>query len=248
MDVCVADELMPNCLKGFGIDWTGYSLPGGAGFQERFVELVPELAKSIVKANRHIDRLKADHARRVELVEHLEGVRKGLGRLMDGGDAVHGAWYLEYVLQAVDHVSVDVDTEGVAKKVAETEADIRFMVNLMEYVKADREVDMMLYGIYFVEPKYKAMVFRELTRAMRRVESAQVAVNTSRSAVKAGTEHLFGGLYDTLDKSYALLIPHFKKLKKMVAEIGAATVFKDSGYQRLLHREFEMAESMRRAS
>lgn len=228
-------EKAEDVLAGVVVNWAEYEPPGGERWRELYTEgVAPVLEKARadailekkriedgVKAASKIRKLCADIARIAgELREEVD--RGTLSRDIFMSEALSkvegGAAFLGRAAKTEVEIRTEYGGTG------DIDEDIRFFDAFQELVDADAELDRLLFALVNIDQKYRAKVFRAACRNLSVVERAREVVRHSKSVVLDGIRPQIAPLLSMIDKSYAVVSPVMRGIKKMVAKSGASVL------------------------
>lgn len=230
-------EQCEEILKGQPIDWVNYIPAGGDGWQRLFrEEIAPTLKASREKAER-TKRVIAERLRNIQRVRELaieiqergNELTKAAGVLAaTEEDALDLATRISGIVAGARGVFNFADalqgTDAVLAKTRDIDEDIRFFDAFTAYIKADAELDRLLYALPFVTLKYRVKIFRAVLRLLNAVETNREAIRNSKSVVLKNIEPRIKPLLDILDSAYASTSPAIRRMKKDYAKRGSAAL------------------------
>ena len=216
---------MPEVLSGLQVDWRGYEPPGGCEWQKFFSDAHAGLSEMIAGLRAHRASVVAANEKAKEILRHTDDIgafTSMISELVPNDSADPLALWTALAPAAVEAVK-----RRLAEKVAcdgtlkEIDDDIAFAVALEQLFVVDAELDMVLFAIHKVPPKFRTKLFRHAFRLSRVVSDALDTIRRSGTPIKGRVLDLFKEPYEGLTKAYDELLPALKMAKKRVDREGA---------------------------
>lgn len=223
---------VPEICREFDINWEKYEAPGGNKWLNYYhTEIKPIFEKSLADAKKELELFNEAHARQNAIRKGLEAA-KAIGQMIvelsalpdNGINPARLQQLIEWNAATVqltkrDLLHRDIFTvDEQHRSVEMIEADIKYMTILQEYFDKDFELDVVLYAMYKVAPKFKAKLFRHAMRLLPVIETNRKLIESSKSFIKEKTFELIKPCIDELDKCYSSLSGSLRKMKKEAAK------------------------------
>ena len=236
----------PEILRGLGVNWSNYTPPGGAGWQESLHEkLLPgvqeaidsyekarkDLSWTIVRMDtasadlRLVGRLLAPLAADIDefgssvlqrIVEKQLGVASG-EREPDSGAV---AWLKGANENIEKLLSWNKKAHDWKREMDVIDADVTYLKAVRAFFTKDRELDAVLYGMHEVEIKYRTRIFRYAYKLFRETMDALQTIENSKSDIKGVVGKLFDEPMKELKEAYVSMPTFMKYCKKGIEKEG----------------------------
>lgn len=254
----------PEALVGFGLDWSKYVPTGGWEWNHNLrTNLIPSLEASLKEIAKAKVRYETINASIGATIKNLDSIRscavevrnffeqyssiserqsiESVFALVSGKEYTVWDW-LEQVENVVKTLKGHTEVHSDPTAVRETIDDYNYISALIEYLRRDIEVDALLWGVHYIDIKYKTKIFRVVYRKVQgQIPYKQTCAN-SRSRLRGPFMKIFGENLTQLNEAYDRTIEAMRTMKKQLDKMGNEYWKGDFGLNRYCKEREEMAK------